>query len=190
MGKQMGFYIDQQSCIGCYTCQIACKDKNDLDDGQLWRKVHEFNGGSTDIENEVFRSNVYGYWLSMACNHCEHPKCVENCPTGAMHKREEDGIVLVDRESCIGCGYCVWSCPYGAPKLIDKLSSKCNFCVDLLKEGKKPACVGACFMRALDYGPLDELKEKYGSVAEVKGLPSADLTNPSVVITAHKNAIK
>lgn len=188
--KQMGFYIDQSSCIGCFTCQVACKDKNDLQAGQYWRKVREFSGGDSEEQNHVFNSNVYAYWLSMSCNHCEHPKCVANCPTGAMHKRAEDGIVLVDRDKCIGCGYCVWSCPYGAPTLINHLSSKCNFCIDLLEQGKKPACVSACIMRALDYGPIDELRAKYGSEAEVKGLPSAGITNPSVVITPHKDAIK
>ena len=188
--KQMGFYIDQASCIGCFTCQIACKDKNDLQVNQLWRKVHEFKGGGSEEQDGIIRSNVYAYWLSMSCNHCEHPKCVANCPTGAMHKREDDGIVLVDREKCIGCGYCVWSCPYGATRLIDHLSSKCNFCIDLLEQGKKPACVGACIMRALDYGPIDELRAKYGLEAEIKGLPSADITSPSVVITPHKDAIK
>lgn len=190
MAKQFGFHIDQQSCIGCFTCQIACKDKNGLESGEYWREVHEFTGGSSEEQNGVIRSNVYAYWLSMACNHCENPKCVTNCPTGAMHKREEDGIVLVDQEKCIGCGMCVWSCPYGAPQLINNISSKCNFCIDLLELGKQPACVGACFMRALDYGPLDELKAKYGAVADVKGLPSSSVTSPSVVITPHKDSIK
>lgn len=190
MAKQYGFYIDQANCIGCFTCQIACKDKNDLEVGQLWRKVREFQGGDTIEENGVYRSNVFAYWLSMSCNHCEDPKCVTNCPAGAMYKREEDGIVLVDQNKCLGCGYCTWSCPYEAPQLSGKTVTKCNFCVDLLEQGKNPACVDACILRAIEYGPLEELQAKYGKVREVKGLPSADITNPSIVITPHKAAIE
>lgn len=190
MAKQYGFYVDQQNCIGCFTCQIACKDKNDLADGLRWRKVFEFQGGACLEENGVFRSNVYAYWMPLACNHCEKPKCVENCPTGAMYKREEDGIVLVDESKCIGCGYCTWSCPYEAPSVVGKTASKCNFCVDLQAQGKNPACVDACIMRVLHFGPLDDLQKKYGKTAEVKGLPSADITKPSLVITPHKSAIK
>lgn len=190
MANQYGFYVDQQNCIGCFTCQIACKDKNDLKAGQLWRKVHEFQGGSCLEDNGVYRSNVFAYWLSMACNHCEKPKCTENCPSGAMYKRKEDGIVLVDQDKCLGCGYCTWSCPYGAPQLVDKTVSKCNSCIDLREQGKNPACVDACIMRVLEFGPIDELRKKHGNVAEIKGLPSANITNPSLVITPHKNSIK
>lgn len=190
MANQYGFYVDQQHCIGCFTCQIACKDKNDLPAGVRWRKVHEFEGGDTLEDNGVYRSNMFAYWLPLACNHCEKPKCVENCPAGALYKRETDGIVLLDQDKCIGCGYCVWSCPYEVPQLVNNTSSKCNFCVDLLEQGKNPACVDACIMRVLKYGPVDELRAKYGDVDEVKGMPSADITRPSLVITPHKQAIK
>ncbi|MGI6449933.1 MAG: DMSO/selenate family reductase complex B subunit [Desulfitobacteriia bacterium] len=190
MAKQLGFYVDQQSCIGCFTCQIACKDKNDLQPGQLWRQVREFQGGDSLEDNGVYRSNVFAYWLSLSCNHCEKPKCVENCPTGAMYKRTEDGIVLVDQDKCIGCGYCTWSCPYEAPQLAGKTVSKCNFCIDLQQEGKNPACVDACIMRIIQFGPIEELRQKYGKVDEIKGLPSADITSPSLVLTPHHKAIK
>jgi len=188
MAKQYGFYIDQSNCMGCFTCQVACKDKNDLEVGQTWRKVKEFTGGDTVEENGVYKSNVYGYWISLSCNHCAKPACVEKCPAGALYKREEDGIVLVDKEKCIGCGTCTHVCPYEAPVLIDKKSTKCNFCLDLLQEGKNPACVDACLMRVLKYGPLEELQQKYGTVAEVKGIPAASVTTPSLVITPHKAA--
>ncbi len=190
MAKQYGFHIDQQNCIGCFTCQIACKDKNNLAADLRWRKVHEFHGGTTLEENGVYRSSVYSNWLSLACNHCEKPKCVENCPTGAMHKRAEDGIVLVDQDKCIGCGYCVWSCPYEVPQVHEKTATKCNFCVDLQAQGKNPACVDACIMRVLHFGPIEELRQKYGKISEVKGLPSADITKPSLVITPHRDAMK
>ena len=190
MAKQYGFYVDQQHCIGCFTCQVACKDKNDLPVGIRWRRVREFQGGDTIIENDVFKSNVFAYWLSLACNHCEIPKCAINCPTGAMYKREEDGIVLVDQDKSIGCGYCTWSCPYEAPQLSGKTVTKCNFCIDLQAQGKNPACVDACIMRVLEYGPIDELRKKYGNVAQIKGLPDPSITKPSLVITPHKKAIE
>jgi anaerobic dimethyl sulfoxide reductase subunit B (iron-sulfur subunit) len=190
MAKQYGFYVDQQNCIGCFTCQIACKDKNDLEVSQLWRKVHEFQDGTCLEVNGIYKSNVFAYWLPLACNHCAKPKCVDNCPTRAMYKRQEDGIVLVDQDKCVGCGYCAWSCPYEVPQVVGNTVSKCNFCIDLLEQGGNPACVDACIMRVLEFGSLDELRDKYGNTAEIKGLPDANITEPSLVITPHRNAMK
>lgn len=190
MAEQMGFVTEQDHCIGCKACQVACKDKNELEVGQLWRQVTEIEGGTYYEEGAALRSNIYAYWTSLSCNHCADPKCVKNCPTGAMHKRTEDGVVLVDQEKCIGCKLCSWSCPYGAPQFNDKLGKmgKCNFCLDLQKQGKDPACVSACPTRALHYGKLDELKKKYTGINTTKGLPDPTITNPSLVITPHKDA--
>lgn len=188
---QTGFYLQQDRCIGCMTCQVACKDKNDLDVGQLFRKVHEFSGGSYVQTEQGLKNNVFAYWVSLSCNHCEKPVCVENCPTGAMQKREADGVVFIDQTKCIGCRYCVMSCPYGAPQYNPKIgkTGKCDFCKDLLEKGKKPVCVSACPMRVLDSGPVDQLRKKYGSSNVIKGLPSPDRTKPALVITPHRDAV-
>ncbi|MGG0715994.1 DMSO/selenate family reductase complex B subunit [Robertmurraya massiliosenegalensis] len=187
---QLGFYINNEYCTGCKACVVACKDKNDLEVGVNYRRVYEHSEGDYVERDEAFIQNVQSFFTSISCNHCENPKCVENCPTGAMHKREEDGVVLVDHEKCIGCKYCMWNCPYGAPQyneVIGKMT-KCNFCIDLIEVGENPVCVGSCPMRALDYGPIEELREKYGDVSNIKGLPDASITNPSIVIGAHRNA--
>ncbi|HHY60255.1 MAG TPA: dimethylsulfoxide reductase subunit B [Clostridia bacterium] len=189
--KQLAFYLNQQRCTGCFTCQIACKDKNDLPLGQLFRRVHEVAGGGYTESGGAFRHNVYAYWISLSCNHCQEPLCVKNCPTGAMQKREEDGIVFVDQNRCIGCRYCTWSCPYGAPEYNPEKgkTGKCDFCQDLLERGEPPACVAACPMRALDFGTLEELAQKYGGVNQIKGLPDPGFTKPSLLITPHRDAI-
>ncbi len=191
MAKQLGFYVDQQYCTGCKACQIACKDKNDLAVGVSWRRVVEYTGGSwsTDEKAETFSPNVFTYYTSIGCNHCEDPICVKVCPTQAMHKGP-DGVVTVDADKCVGCRYCEWACPYSAPQFDADagVMTKCNFCSDYLAEGKDPACVAACPSRVLQYGEIDELREKYGSTADVEPLPDPSITRPNLVITPHRDA--
>jgi anaerobic dimethyl sulfoxide reductase subunit B (iron-sulfur subunit) len=178
---QKGFYFDMTACSGCKACQVACNDKNNLEPGTLFRKVYTFEGGKYP--------NPWVYNLSISCNHCAEPKCVENCPTGAMHKRK-DGIVDHIEDRCIGCKYCLWSCPYEAPKYFEEKGkvSKCNFCADLIDEGKNPACVDACVMRAIDFGDVDELRKKYGGTADIKVLADSSITKPSILIKPTEEA--
>ena len=172
-----GFYFDMTSCIGCRTCQIACKDKNNLDTGIVFRKVITFETGVYPAPG------VYHY--SSTCNHCENPKCVEGCPTGAMYIAE-DKTVQHNPDKCIGCQYCTWNCPYGVPQYNAKIGkvSKCNACKDLTDRGQNPACVDACIMRCLHFGDLDELEKLYGggTISELPILPPASETNPSIRI--------
>lgn len=191
MGKQLAFYFEQEHCTGCMACQMACKDKNNLEVGQLFRKVSEVAGGSYQEKDGAVIPHVYAFWLSISCNHCSNPVCVASCPVGAMQKRAEDGIVYIDQERCIGCLRCSQSCPYDAPQYNPKVKKvgKCDFCQDLLAEGKPPVCVAACPLRALDYGPLDRLWEKYGRNNQTKGMPDAHITQPALVITPHRHAI-
>ncbi|MBP2652031.1 MAG: dimethylsulfoxide reductase, chain [Firmicutes bacterium] len=191
MPKQLAFYFEQQHCVGCMTCQVACKDKNNLAAGQCFRKVKEVAGGSYTSQGAGLVPHIYAFWLSVSCNHCAKPVCAANCPTGALEKRGEDGIVIVDQEKCSGCQQCIKTCPYDAlayNPLTGKVG-KCDFCRDLLAAGKQPVCVAACPMRALDYGLLEELQQKYGSVNQTKGLPSPQITEPSLVITPHRDAV-
>lgn len=192
MGKQLGFHHDASACIGCQTCEIACKDKNDLPIGIRYRHVWQFGGGhwaaDADTPDVLVPNNVFAYNISIACMHCADPACVQACPTTAMHKRPEDGLVLVDASRCVGCRYCQWACPYGAPQFNEAkgVMTKCTGCEDLLAQGKNPACVDACLMRALDFGDIAELKAKYGDNASVQPLPSQTITHPSMVITPHR----
>ncbi|HAE78129.1 dimethylsulfoxide reductase subunit B [Morganella morganii] len=189
--EQLGFFIDSSRCSGCKACQVACKDKNNLEVGRKFRWVYEMQGGGFAPNGQGgYENNVFSYTLTISCNHCTDPVCVKNCPTTAMHKRPGDGIVRVDTGKCVGCGYCAWSCPYGAPQMNKEAGqmSKCDFCVDLLTEGKNPICVDTCPLNAIKFGKIRELREKYGHLSQVQGLPDFTVTNPNLVIRPHKGA--
>lgn len=191
MAKQLGFYFDSSQCSGCKTCQVACKDKHNLDNGIRWRNVYEVAGGTWEKQGNSWISKIRTYNMSMACNHCEEPICMKNCPNNAIYKTEE-GIVLIDEKRCMGCNYCQWACPYGALHLNTTTGkmTKCTLCVDYLEEGKHPSCVAACPMRVLDFGEISELRNKYGSEAEIFPLASFHHTKPSVVVKPHKSYSK
>lgn len=191
--SQKAFYFDASGCTGCKACMAACKDKNDLPVGVNWRRVVEYGGGTWVPyewdKNIMIPSNVYSYAISTACNHCMDPVCADVCPAEAITKRA-DGVVMIDADQCIGCRYCEWACPYGAPQFHEANSAmtKCDFCEDLQAAGENPACVDSCVMRALDFGELDELRAKYGNVNAIEPLPPADVTKPALVVTPHRHS--
>ncbi len=170
---QIGFLVDATKCINCKTCEVACKDFNDAAVGQRIRKVRTFEGGDFP--------DVFAYNFSMACNHCEDPACVKGCPAGAYTKRPEDGIVVHDPERCIGCRYCTWVCPYGAPQYDPREGRvrKCNLCVEEIDRGRSPVCVTSCPMRAIEVGPLAEIATRPGATIALRDLPSPELTRPA-----------
>ena len=190
MKKQFAFYFDSEKCSGCKTCQIACKDKNDLDLGILWRRVYEISRGEWKGDNTVWSHNIVTYNMSIACNHCEDPICAHVCPTKAMSKNKQ-GIVTVAAAKCIGCRYCEWACPYGAPQYDpnEGVMTKCNFCEDYVEENKNPSCVDACPMRVLDFGELNVMKKKYGTGKDLYPLSESTKTKPAIIITNNKNSI-
>ena len=187
---QYGFYFDASKCTGCKTCMVACKDKNNLPVGMNFRRVTEFSGGNwrQDRATGAWHQDAFAYYLSISCNECSDPACVKVCPTKAHFKRAEDGLVLIDPKKCIGCGACLAACPYGAPQLDREARKmrKCDTCLDRREKGLNPVCVDACPQRALDFGPIDELRKKYGDRATIAPLPDADLTKPSLVIRPPK----
>ncbi len=190
MAKQLGFSFDSRACTNCKGCQIACQDKNSLPADMRWRRVLQYGGGNwVSQDNTMVPSNLFTYSVSFSCMHCQDPICLKVCPAAAITKRD-DGVVLIDKEKCIGCHYCEWACPYGAMHFIEEqgVMSKCNFCEDLLKQGLNPACVDACTMRAIGFGELDQLKALNGSLDSVEPLPSGEITKPSFVIKPHKHA--
>ncbi|MFV0481100.1 MAG: DMSO/selenate family reductase complex B subunit [Campylobacteraceae bacterium] len=189
--KQYGFYLDTTICTGCKTCQISCKDEKDQDLGPKYRRVYEYGGGDWVKQNEtVWSQNVFNYYVSISCNHCDVPTCVAGCPTHAMHKRKEDGLVVINEDTCVGCGYCAMRCPYGAPQFnkVTKVMTKCDGCMERVAEGLPPVCVQSCPQRALDFGDISELRKKYGNENNIAPLPNAMLTKPNLVLKAHTQA--
>ncbi len=174
--KKLGMLIDTARCTGCDTCVVACKSENNLPNDIWWNRVETVGGPYQDTPAGEF-PNLTMSFLTIACQHCEDPPCVPVCPTGATFKREEDGVVVVNYDDCIGCGACVQACPYDgvrtvSPDLLEYAVpfpvghrnaqplqpgavSKCNFCVQRLDEGREPACVEVCPMRARFFGDLN-----------------------------------
>ncbi len=189
MGRY-AFFFDSRSCSGCKACQIACKDRHGLEVGRLWRRVYEVSGGSWQRLGEAWLPQVYAYNLSVACNHCERAVCAEVCPARAIYQRE-DGIVLIEAERCLGCRYCSWACPYGAPQydFQARTMTKCTFCVEDVEAGLTPACVAACPLRALDFGESVDLEHRQG-VRAVTPLPAAEITRPALFVQPHPDAVQ
>ena len=188
-GANYGFFFDQALCTGCKACQIACIDKHDLPLGVMWRRVAEYSGGSWQVSGNTVTPHIFAYYTSVACNHCENAVCVEVCPTTAMSKRD-DGTVWVDETKCVGCRYCEWACPYAAPVLNPETGhmTKCDLCHDYRSEGQSPACVASCPSRALDWGPIADLRAAHGDEAGIAPLPDPRITTPHLVVAPHKDA--
>ncbi len=173
--KQHGFFFTADNCIGCHACEAACSEKNENPAHIAFRSVGYVEGGSYP---DYKRMNI-----SMACNHCDDPVCLRGCPTRAYTKHAEYGAVLQDPDTCFGCGYCTWVCPYNAPQLdpIKGQVSKCNMCVDRLEVGLKPSCVTACVGNALDFGVIENTPENREQCkTEIPGFPDPEITHPNI----------
>jgi len=175
---QYGFFIDQSRCIGCNQCTVSCMQWQDIPPGTVkWMRVYQWEKG-------IF-PNVRLHMMPVLCYHCENPVCIKACPNGAIYKEEKYGAVLVEPEKCTGTRKCWKACPYGAPQFQgDEPStkmSKCNMCIERLEQGLTPICVLSCSMRALEFGPIDELEKKYGHLKRLEDMPKDSITKPAVV---------
>lgn len=177
---RVGFLFDMEKCIGCRTCEIACKDRNDLESSITFRRVRSFECGTYPT------STVFHY--SGSCNHCANAACVQACPMGALSKNEE-GVTVRDQASCIACMNCAQACPYGIPQLSwqRKTAAQCDTCLSLRSDGENPACVDACHMRCLYFGDIerDDLPVSQPMVRDAPFLPPSDITDPSLRIHPH-----
>jgi len=144
-----GMLIDTTRCIECFGCKVACQMQNSLPPEEAFIKFYEQEQGTYP--------NVNFQVLPVQCQHCENPPCVNNCPTGASYQTQ-DGVVLVDESKCIGCKYCLVSCPYNArvPNHETGVIQKCRFCIEEVEQGKSPICVDTCIGGARIFGDLDD----------------------------------
>ena len=151
--EQYGFLFETDKCVACKACEIACKQRNQSVKDLSPRTV-------TSLVKGEF-PNVTVTNMSMSCMHCGKPLCAAVCPVGAITKRLEDGIVMVDEAKCIGCFACLSACPFNVPQFRDNGTMvKCDLCLDRKELGLEPACVRSCFYDALHAGPLSELHAK------------------------------
>jgi anaerobic dimethyl sulfoxide reductase subunit B (iron-sulfur subunit) len=174
---QYGFFFDQSRCIGCHACEIACAQWHEIPPGSAkWMRVYQWEEG-------VF-PNLKLHILAIPCYHCEDPPCIKACPNGALYKEKRYGAVLVDKNKCQGTRKCWSTCPYGVPQYegdeVGLKMSKCTMCFDRLDQGLKPICVLSCSMRALEFGPIEQLREKYGDLRQLTDMPKASISRPSV----------
>jgi anaerobic dimethyl sulfoxide reductase subunit B (iron-sulfur subunit) len=167
---QFGFYFDADRCVQCRACEVACSSVHNLEPGVKRVKIlQSWSGEFPDIKTS---------YLPLICMQCNKPACEEACPAGAISKRAEDGIVIVDKNKCNGCQECLSACPFEIPQFdSDGMLQKCDFC---LESGKEPVCAVHCPTDALKYGTMEHLSEPVtGKIA--KNLPGP--TGPSMIIS-------
>jgi formate dehydrogenase iron-sulfur subunit len=175
---RMGFFTDTSVCIGCKACEVACKEWNAIpEDGLVFTGMSMDNTqglGANTWRHVAFieqRKQIAAQspdvtefrWLmaSDVCKHCTHAACLDVCPTGSLF-RTEFGTVVVQEDICNGCGYCIPACPYGVidQRKDDGRAWKCTLCYDRLSVGQEPACAKTCPTNSIQFGPLDELRER------------------------------
>jgi len=174
---RVGFFTDTSVCIGCKACEVACKQWNGVPDDGLnllgmsydntgglgansWRHV-AFVEQPTTAPTADPDGGLRWLMASDVCKHCTHAACLDVCPTGSLF-RTEFGTVVVQDDICNGCGYCVSACPYGVieRRESDGRAFKCTLCYDRLRGDQTPACAQACPTESIQFGPLDELRER------------------------------
>lgn len=168
--------VNLDRCTGCYSCEITCKMENDIALGEHWNKMLQ-RGPFGDYPN------MTRYPLPTMCQQCADAPCVHVCPTGASY-RDGNNVVLIDREKCIGCKYCMAACPYGARIQIKKTGviEKCRFCWYEGEPGNPPRCVGTCISGARLFGDLDDPQSEIcQEIARTNAQPLAgDLTTAKI----------
>ena len=147
MSRQYGFFFNADRCVMCHSCETACKAARGVGPGLAWRKAFEIWMGTFP--------NVTRTFISLSCLHCADPPCQQACPSGAISKREEDGIVVVRTENCSGCRDCLSACPHNVPQFgPDGTMQKCDFC---LESGLVTACTASCPTDALRSGTMEDM---------------------------------
>lgn len=183
--NKVAIYFDASRCMGCKGCQVACKQWNQLPSPMLDSDYHFTGSYESPLENDgdtwlhmSFNEQESGDPLKpiawafgrVSCQHCTDAGCVEACPTGACHHLD-NGAVVIDQDRCIGCQFCVVSCPYHVPKMLERTntSRKCWLCMNRVERGREPSCTQTCPAEAMEFGPRSEMIElAHHRLAEIK----------------------
>ena len=170
-GEQYRFHFDMRKCIGCKCCVVACNEQNGNPAEINWRRVGEIEGG--------FYPKAVKNYLSMGCNHCLEPTCLQGCPVDAYAKDPVTGIVSHSADTCIGCQYCTWNCSYGVPQYNPErgVVGKCDMCHGRLELGQSPACVSACpeGAIAIEIVNVADWRARVADAVATVGLPTPGL---------------
>jgi Fe-S-cluster-containing dehydrogenase component/DMSO reductase anchor subunit len=181
-GEQYAFEVDLDACSGCKACVTACHRLNGLEEGEAWRNVGLLHGGTTQLP--VLQH------VTTACHHCLEPACLHGCPVNAYEKDEHTGIVRHLDDQCIGCQYCMLTCPYDVPKYSHRLGivRKCDMCHGRLSAGEAPACVQACPNGAIRITLVSRqsIIEESEANLFLPGAPEPRFTLPSTVYRTAK----
>ncbi|MFT5700009.1 MAG: tetrathionate reductase subunit B [Desulforhopalus sp.] len=171
--KRFAFVVDITACIGCGSCCIADKAEYDVPDGnyRTWVERYVIDdhdnvyvdspdgglGGYTTPRSGLPNPTRDTFFVPKLCNMCEKPSCVQVCPVGATYKTE-DGFVLIDKDRCVGCSYCIQACPYSVRFINPKThtAEKCTWCYHRVRKGLLPACVSVCPVHARKFGDLND----------------------------------
>lgn len=178
--------VDMKRCMGCNMCSMSCRVEHNLPNGVVYNRAITEGGDGFRVADGAYPDTLTMKFYTLSCQHCDNPGCVSVCPTGATYKREEDGLVLVNAENCIGCGSCIAGCPYEGvrtllpgepeypldfalgdatvPEHIGNTVEKCTFCVERLDRGEKPLCVALCPAYARYFGDLDDPESEISKV--------------------------
>lgn len=176
--KRYGMVIDLRRCVGCHACTVACRMENSVPDDCFRSWVMEADKGSYP--------NVTRVKLPRLCNQCQDAPCVAVCPVKATYRDVEGGgVIKVDSAKCIGCRYCIASCPYNARYLhpAKGVADKCDLCLERIKVGLLPACVSTCVSHARFFGDFNDPDSEVSRLIrehEVQTLRPELRTRPSV----------